>query len=103
MPSRADMKLCRKIHQRTHARSGQNQAWSLQILRGGKSMAKFDHLSRLLEQFVKIGPPGCGCAVAKDGKVLYEGYFGYADIEEKRPVAEDTVFRLFSMTRVINC
>jgi len=66
-------------------------------------MAKFDDLSRLLEQFVKIGPPGCGCAVAKDGKVLYEGYFGYADIEEKRPVTEDTVYRLFSMTKVIIC
>ncbi|HQD32178.1 MAG TPA: serine hydrolase domain-containing protein, partial [Clostridiales bacterium] len=66
-------------------------------------MAKFDDLSRLLEQFVKNGPPGCGCAVAKDGKILYEGYFGYSDIEEKRPVTEDTVYRLFSMTKVIIC
>lgn len=66
-------------------------------------MAKFDDLSALLAQFVKNGPAGCGCAVAKDGKTLYQGYFGYADLEEKRPVAEDTVFRLFSMTKVIIC
>ena len=47
-------------------------------------MAKFDDLSRLLEQFVKNGPPGCGCAVAKDGKILYEGYFGVLRHRERR-------------------
>jgi len=66
-------------------------------------MATFDDLSRLLEQFVKNGPAGCGCAVAKNGKILYEGHFGYADLEEKRPVTESTVFRLFSMTKVVIC
>lgn len=66
-------------------------------------MARFEDLSRLLEQFVKNGPAGCSCAVAKDGKTLYHGCFGYADLEEKRPVTEDTVFRLFSMTKVITC
>lgn len=66
-------------------------------------MAGFSDLSSLLEQFVKNGPAGCGCSVAKGGKTLYEGYFGYADLEEKRPVAEDTVYRLFSMTKVVIC
>lgn len=66
-------------------------------------MARFDDLSALLEKFVRNGPAGCGCAVAKDGKTLYEGYFGYADLESKRPVTEDTVYRLFSMTKVIIC
>lgn len=66
-------------------------------------MAKFDDLSALLNQFVKNGPAGCGCAVAKDGKTLYQGYFGYADLEEKRPIAEDTVYRLWSMTKVVIC
>lgn len=41
--------------------------------------------------------------MAKDGETLYQGYFGYADLEEKRPVSDDTVFRLFSMTKVIIC
>ncbi len=66
-------------------------------------MAKIEDLSMLLEQFIKNGLPGCGCAVAKDGKTLYEGYFGYADLEEKRPVTQDTVYRLFSMTKVVIC
>ena len=66
-------------------------------------MARFDDLSALLNQFVKTGPAGCGCAVAKDGKTLYEGYYGYADIEDKKPITEDTVYRLFSMTKVVVC
>lgn len=66
-------------------------------------MARFDDLSSLLKQFVKNGPAGCGCAVAKDGETLYQGYFGYADLEEKKPITEDTVYRLFSMTKVIIC
>jgi len=66
-------------------------------------MARFEDLTALLQQFVQNGPAGCGCAIAKDGKVLYEGYFGYADLEEKRPMAEDTVHRLFSLTKVIIC
>ena len=66
-------------------------------------MGKYDDLTALLKEFVKNGPPGCGCALAKDGKTLYEGYFGLADIESGRPVECDTVYRLFSMTKVIVC
>jgi len=66
-------------------------------------MARFENLSELLKQYVKNGPAGCGCAVAKDGETLYQGYFGYADLEEERPVTEDTVYRLFSMTKVVVC
>lgn len=66
-------------------------------------MARFDDLSALLQQFVKNGPAGCGCAVAKDGKVLYEEYFGYADLDEQRPMTADTIHRLFSLTKVIVC
>jgi len=66
-------------------------------------MAKFDDLTALLKQFVKDGPAGCGCAVAKNGDTLYEGYFGYADLEDQRPITEETVYRLYSMTKVIIC
>jgi len=66
-------------------------------------MANFDHLNALLNDFVKTGPAGCSCAVAKEGKILYEGYFGQADAETGRPITDDSVFRLFSMTKVIVC
>ncbi|MDR2933264.1 MAG: beta-lactamase family protein [Oscillospiraceae bacterium] len=66
-------------------------------------MPDFKHLDALLQDFIQNGLPGCGCAVAKDGKVLYEGYHGFADIETARPVGPDTVYRLFSMTKVVIC
>ena len=67
------------------------------------TMADFRHLDELLQSFVnnaKIGPAGCGCAVAQRGKILYEGYFGYADKENRIPIKADTVYRQFSMTKI---
>ncbi len=66
-------------------------------------MAKFSDLDRLLEGFAGKTVPGCACVVAQDGKILYEGYYGKADLETGCPVTQDTVFRLFSMTKVIVC
>ena len=42
-------------------------------------MAKFDDLTRLLDFFVSRGLPGCGCAVAQRGKILYEAYVACFD------------------------
>jgi CubicO group peptidase (beta-lactamase class C family) len=67
------------------------------------SMADFKHLDALLADFVANGLPGCGCAVAKEGKILYEGYHGMADIDSGKAIAPDTVYRLYSMTKVIIC
>lgn len=66
-------------------------------------MAKSAHLDSLFQDFIRQGPAGCACGLAKDGKTLYEGYFGLADIDSGRPVTADTVFRLYSMTKVIIC
>lgn len=63
-------------------------------------MADFKHLDALLQSFVEHGPAGCGCAVARHGKLLYEGYFGYADLASGRPVTPDTVYRQYSMTKI---
>ena len=66
-------------------------------------MSKFNDLSSLLKSFTENGLPGCACGVAKDGKVLYEGYYGMADLDSKKPITEDTLYRLYSMTKVIIC
>ena len=64
-------------------------------------MADFTYLDELLESFVENGLPGCGCAVAKDGEIIYESYHGWADVAHKRKTDENTVYRLYSMTKVI--
>lgn len=66
-------------------------------------MSRYEHLSELLKTFVRQGPAGCGCAIAKDGQILFEDYQGYANLEEQRPITADTVYRLFSNTKVVIC
>lgn len=68
-------------------------------------MSQFAQLDKLLARFVEsgTGPAGCACMVAQHGKILYEGYHGYANLEAQTPITPDTVYRLYSMTKVIIC
>lgn len=66
-------------------------------------MSKFAHLDEFLKNNLKTGPSGCGCAVAKDGEVLYENYFGYADLDKKTPITAENVYRQFSATKIVVC
>jgi CubicO group peptidase (beta-lactamase class C family) len=72
-------------------------------MKGVPILSNFNDISNLLQSFIGNGPAGCGCAIARNGKTLYEGYFGLADIESGRPVSENTVYRLYSMSKVIVC
>ncbi|MBQ8995814.1 MAG: serine hydrolase [Oscillospiraceae bacterium] len=63
-------------------------------------MANFEKLDRLLEGFVEDGLPGCAMQIVKDGETIYEKYFGYADVENKKPVTKDSLFRLASMSKI---
>ncbi|MDD6678414.1 MAG: serine hydrolase [Firmicutes bacterium] len=64
-------------------------------------MARTTDLDRLLETFLQEGLPGCGLKVAQNGKTLYEGYFGYGDVEKKVPVTDRSVFRIASMSKIV--
>lgn len=44
-------------------------------------------------------PSGTAIAVVKDDKIIYEGYFGYADIANKTPITKDTSFYIASTTK----
>ena len=45
--------------------------------------------------------PGLALGVIKNGKIIYEGYFGQADIENNTPVNENTLFPVYSITKLI--
>lgn len=59
------------------------------------------YLDSLLRHFTEIGPTGCALIVSKAGKTVYENYVGYADKEKKRPVCENTLFQMYSSTKVV--
>lgn len=44
-------------------------------------------------------PSGTAVAVVRNGRILYEGYFGFSDIAARTPVTRDTVFYLASATK----
>ncbi|MDP4091165.1 MAG: serine hydrolase domain-containing protein [Bacillota bacterium] len=64
-------------------------------------MGNISNLNTLLKSFVEKGPAGCACSVSQHGNTLYEGYFGYADLENKLQISPDTIYRIYSMSKVI--
>ena len=54
----------------------------------------FTRLDNLLKDFVdRKTIPGCGCAIMQGDEVIYEGYAGWANIEEKKPIDKHSMFR----------
>ena len=43
--------------------------------------------------------PGIAVLIAKDGKIVYEKGYGYADIDRKVKVTPETKFRIGSITK----
>jgi CubicO group peptidase (beta-lactamase class C family) len=44
-------------------------------------------------------PSGTAIAIVEDGKIIYEGYFGYANIKEQKKVTDKTAFYIASITK----
>jgi len=53
----------------------------------------------LLKQSYPAAGPGAAVIVTDDGKVVYEGAQGLADIAANRPITAQTVFRMGSITK----
>lgn len=61
----------------------------------------FSPLARLIQETKKLTgqPSGTAIAVIKDGKIIHQGYFGFADIAGQLPVTADTPFYIASSTK----
>src|ERR1700723_3295485 len=69
----------------------------------GMSQAGFDRIEDHLKQrYIDSGRfPGTQLLVYRRGKVVRSTVQGYADVERKVPVKDDTIFRIYSMTKPI--
>ncbi|MBV9564553.1 MAG: beta-lactamase family protein, partial [Bradyrhizobium sp.] len=69
----------------------------------GMSKAGFDRIDAHLKQrYVEAGRfPGTQLVVYRRGKVVHNSVQGHADLERKVPVKNDTIFRIYSMTKPI--
>jgi CubicO group peptidase (beta-lactamase class C family) len=69
----------------------------------GMSKAAFDRIEAHLKQrYIDAGRfPGTQLLVYRRGKVVHSAVQGFADLERKTPVREDTIYRIYSMTKPI--
>jgi serine beta-lactamase-like protein LACTB len=57
---------------------------------------------RLLSELrAQNGVPGLGAAVWQDGRIVWRGAAGYRDVEARKPVDADTIFRLASVSKLV--
>jgi CubicO group peptidase (beta-lactamase class C family) len=69
----------------------------------GLSSARLANIERhLRERYLEPGKiAGAVTLVSRRGTIAYLSALGLADLERKRPMTEDTVFRIYSMTKPI--
>lgn len=68
----------------------------------GFSPERLTRIDAMMQRYVDGGKlAGMTIAIARDGKVAYLHSAGMADIARKRPMAEDTIARFYSMSKPI--
>lgn len=68
----------------------------------GVSSERLARLSTVMEQYVKDNQmPGIMTLVQRKGKVVHLGKYGMMDFEAGKPIQEDALFRIYSMTKPI--
>ena len=68
----------------------------------GLSSSRLDRVADYLKEYVDSGKlPGYLAVVARHGQPVYLHRYGLRDVEAQTPVEEDTIFRIYSMTKPI--
>ena len=68
----------------------------------GMSSARLRRLDTAMQKAVDSGElPGAVVLIARDGQLVYAKSFGWQDRERKIPMRNDSIFRLYSMTKPI--
>ncbi|HBI71607.1 MAG TPA: hypothetical protein DDY59_00255 [Lachnospiraceae bacterium] len=62
----------------------------------------FDKLTEYIDSLNKeFGIPAADCKITRGHEVVYRHMTGYSDYENTAPISKDTLFRLFSATKVV--
>ncbi|MEO2017021.1 MAG: serine hydrolase domain-containing protein [Fuerstiella sp.] len=66
----------------------------------GMSAGKLARVDRIMQRLVDDGQlPGAVVLVARHGQIAHLKSYGYRSIENKVPMTDDTIFRIYSMTK----
>src|SRR5258706_15086197 len=68
----------------------------------GMSTERVGRVSAAMQKAVDSGElPGAVVLIARDGQLVYAKSFGWQDREKKIPMSNDSIFRLYSMTKPV--
>ena len=63
----------------------------------------FTKVTNFLEALDNAGIPGADLAIYIKGKEVYRHQTGFADLDSRTPIAPDTLYQFYSMTKIITC
>jgi CubicO group peptidase (beta-lactamase class C family) len=70
----------------------------------GMNATRLERIGPVMQAYVDRGIyAGVSTIIARRGVVVHEGQYGFRDKEAGLPMTEDTIFRLYSMTKPIVC
>lgn len=68
----------------------------------GLSRERLNRIGAVMKEHVAAGRvPGAIGLILRNGKVGYFESYGYQDIETKKPMPKDAIFRIYSMTKAV--
>ncbi len=68
----------------------------------GMDSARLERIGTHFQKYVDDGRlPGWSMLVSRENQIVYHAQYGFADIESKSPISQDTLFRIYSMTKPI--
>ena len=63
----------------------------------------FSRLDQYLSKIPDCGIPGCDLAVTYKGQQIYRGSAGFSDTQGTRPVSENDLYYVFSISKITTC
>ncbi|MBV8441760.1 MAG: beta-lactamase family protein [Hyphomicrobiales bacterium] len=70
----------------------------------GMSARRVERVKPAMQAYIDRGVyAGISTLIARRGKIVHSGQFGWRDNEAQTPMSTDTIFRLYSMTKPIVC
>jgi len=63
----------------------------------------FKRITDFMESLKNIGVAGADLGVYLKGREVYRNQVGYADMEAQTPITKNTLFAIWSMTKVVTC
>ena len=68
----------------------------------GYSSNRLNHINQVMQKYINRGDiPGGVTLVMRKGKIIHHEALGFMDIASKKPMSEDCIFRMYSMTKPV--